>query len=249
MHMTDAIPAATVILFRERVGGAPELLMVERARAMAFAGGAMVFPGGRIDPGDIALAELLGANEDGAARVAAIRETIEEVGLPLGLTSLPDAGVLEALRAALHNGVPIAEALTAANCTLDLPTLHPFARWRPDFHQVRVFDTRFFLARAPADAEATVDATENTRLTWITATEALAQGAAGKLSLIFPTRCNLERVAQFASFDEAIADARTHPQPVITPAIVERDGQRVLTIPDGLGYPVLSEPVETALRG
>jgi 8-oxo-dGTP pyrophosphatase MutT (NUDIX family) len=247
--MTDAIPAATVILFRERAGDAPELLMVERARAMAFAGGAMVFPGGRIDPGDVALAALLGAGDDGDARVAAIRETIEEVGLPLGLTPRPNAVTLSALRAALHDGVPIADALAAAGCTLDLTVLHPFARWRPDFHQVRVFDTRFFLAQAPQGAEARVDATENTRLTWITAADALAQGAAGTISLIFPTRRNLERVAQFDSFDEVVAHAEAHPQPVITPAIVDRDGERLLTIPDALGYPILSEPVATALRG
>ncbi|MBB4155385.1 8-oxo-dGTP pyrophosphatase MutT (NUDIX family) [Sphingomonas jinjuensis] len=247
--MTDAIPAATVILFRERAGAAPELLMVERARAMAFAGGAMVFPGGRIDPGDVAFAKQIGAGEDGPARIAAIRETIEEVGLPLGLSPVPNKATLTRLRAALHDGMPIADALAAARCSLDLTVLHPFARWRPDFHKVRVFDTRFFLARAPEGIEASVDATENTRLTWTTAADALAASAAGTLSLIFPTRRNLERVAQFASLTEAVADAEAHPQPVITPAIVERDGVRILTIPDRLGYPVLSEPVETALRG
>ena len=44
-----AIPAATLVIFRAAGGGAPELLMVERAKEMSFAGGAMVFPGGRVD--------------------------------------------------------------------------------------------------------------------------------------------------------------------------------------------------------
>ena len=48
----DAIPAATLIVVRERADGPPELLMVERAQDMAFAGGAWVFPGGRIDQAD-----------------------------------------------------------------------------------------------------------------------------------------------------------------------------------------------------
>lgn len=247
--MTDAIPAATVILFRERGGSAPELLMVERARAMAFAGGAMVFPGGRIDPGDETYALEISAGEDGAARIAAIRETIEEVGVPLGLDPPPPPDTLRRLRAALHDGTPIGDALEAVGAKLDPTVLYPFARWRPDFHQVRVFDTRFFIARAPDGIAASVDATENTRLTWITATDALADAAAGRLSLIFPTRRNLERVARFASFAEAVADAAAHPQPVITPEIVEEEGRRLLRIPDGLGYPVLTEPVETALRG
>src|SRR4029079_13949220 len=56
----DAIPAATLILVREREGAAPELLMVERAGGMAFAAGACVFPGGRIDEAD----EILGRGHD-----------------------------------------------------------------------------------------------------------------------------------------------------------------------------------------
>ena len=46
------IPAATLVLFRDHPGRAPDLLFVERAKTMAFAGGAIVFPGGRVDPGD-----------------------------------------------------------------------------------------------------------------------------------------------------------------------------------------------------
>jgi 8-oxo-dGTP pyrophosphatase MutT (NUDIX family) len=45
----EAIPAATLILVRDRDGAPPDLLMVERAEGMAFAAGALVFPGGRID--------------------------------------------------------------------------------------------------------------------------------------------------------------------------------------------------------
>ncbi len=62
--MTDAlppaIPASTLVIFRDTPAGPPELLMVELANAMAFAGGALVFPGGRVDPGDHALAAVLG---------------------------------------------------------------------------------------------------------------------------------------------------------------------------------------------
>src|SRR4051812_30248855 len=87
--MTDeAIPAATLIVVREKAGGPPELLMVERAEGMAFAAGALVFPGGRIDDADRQFAATLGL-EDGAA-VAAIRETIEETAIPVGLAPLPD---------------------------------------------------------------------------------------------------------------------------------------------------------------
>src|SRR5205823_11603758 len=90
-HVTDeAIPAATLILVRERPSGPPELLMVERAEGMAFAAGALVFPGGRIDEADRRLAEQLGLDADWPARIAAIRETIEETAVPVGLAPVPD---------------------------------------------------------------------------------------------------------------------------------------------------------------
>src|SRR3982750_2797410 len=84
----DAIPAATLITIRDQVDGPAELLMVERAEGMAFAAGALVFPGGRIDKADEDLATELGT--DGAL-IAAVRETIEETAVPVALTPTPDA--------------------------------------------------------------------------------------------------------------------------------------------------------------
>ena len=52
MSDSEAIPAATLVVIRDSASGPPELVMVERPASMAFAGGMMVFPGGRIDPGD-----------------------------------------------------------------------------------------------------------------------------------------------------------------------------------------------------
>ena len=43
--MSDvAIPAATLVVMRDMPSGSPQMLMVERARSMIFAGGAIVFP-------------------------------------------------------------------------------------------------------------------------------------------------------------------------------------------------------------
>jgi len=87
----EAIPAATLILVRDRSDEPPQLLMVERAAGMAFAAGAWVFPGGRIDEED----EILGRSFDvdhAAARVAAIRETIEETAIPAGLAPMTWSG-------------------------------------------------------------------------------------------------------------------------------------------------------------
>lgn len=251
--MTDMtpIPAATLVVFRDRDTGPPELLMVERSRAMVFAGGALVFPGGRVDPGDVALAEQLGLDaEDGAARIAAIRETIEEAGLPIGLDPMPSPADLATLRAALHGGEPFASALARARLTLDPDALTGFARWLPAHKTSRIFDTRFYLARLPAGAPvASVDETENVRLIWTTAQAVLDDADAGRATIIFPTRRNLERLARFASVDDAIADAGGHAIRTITPWSETRDGVEHLCIPDDLGYPITSEPMSAAIRG
>lgn len=247
--MTEAIPAATLVLFRE--GGAnPELLFVERSRAMAFAGGALVFPGGRVDPGDCALAlELGGEADDMAARIAAIRETVEEVGVPVGLSAL-SGEALTRLRAALHDGMAFGAALDEVGATLDPSALTAFARWLPNHTEHRVFDTRFYLARLPGDApEPVVDDTENTRVFWATAQGVLDDADAGRVRIIFPTRRNLERLARFGSFVEAVADAEAHEILTVTPWTEVRDGVEQLCIPEDLGYPVTSEPLHRALRG
>jgi 8-oxo-dGTP pyrophosphatase MutT (NUDIX family) len=246
-----AIPAATLVIFRA-AAGAPELLMVERAKAMAFAGGAMVFPGGRVDPGDWAMAALHdgGDLDEMAARIAAIRETVEEAGLPVALVPIPDPATLRAIRAGLHRGEPFGGLLAAAGLALRIEALAPFARWRPAHPTTRIFDTRFYLVEAPdGEALATVDATENVRLVWTTAAAMLAEAEAGSATIIFPTRRNLERLARFASFAAAAADAAAHPVRMVTPWEEERDGARLLCIPGDLGYPVTSEPIGTALRG
>lgn len=255
--MTDAtseIPAATLVVFRHGPSGRPpELLMVVRANTMSFAGGMAVFPGGRVDPEDRALAEALGeADADEAAhRIAALRETIEETGLAPALRERLTAADAAALRAEVAESGALAPVLARRGLSLDLAALVPFARWCPrGMNHHRIFDTRFYLADLGTGAvKLAVDATENTRLFWISAADALARADAGELSLIFPTRRNLERLAQFASFAEAKAHAEAHPVRMIVPEIAEREGREALTIPDDLGYPVTHEPLDRAMRG
>jgi 8-oxo-dGTP pyrophosphatase MutT (NUDIX family) len=210
MTDSEAIPAATLIVMREREDGPPLLLMVERPRTMSFAAGAMVFPGGRIEPED-----RLGTDSlEQAGRRAAIRETEEETGLEVPLESLI-----------------------------------PFARWRPDFVRHKRFDTFFFLAPCPpGPGELRPQPGECERAEWLSAEDVLEQIRRGEASAIFPTVRNLERLAQFASFADARDHALAHPVETITPWIEEVEGERWLTIPDHLGYPVTRERVETALR-
>jgi len=247
MSESEAIPAATVIVMRDCAGGPPELLMVERAQAMAFAGGALVFPGGRIDPGDLTLAALHpGDPDDVAARIAAVRETLEEAGVAVGLDIAAEA--IPELRGRLYAGEPMGALLAEMGGTLRLDALVPFARWLPDNVRHRVFDTRFYLARAPEDAMPVVDGNENVRVFWASARAVLDAADAGEATIIFPTRRNLDRLALFGSFADAVSDARSHPIRTVTPWIETRDDGQYLCIPDDLGYPVTAERLDRAIR-
>ncbi|HEY0113870.1 MAG TPA: NUDIX domain-containing protein [Allosphingosinicella sp.] len=245
--LPEPIPAATLILMRPAAAGPPEILMMERAETMAFAAGALVFPGGRIDPGDGDAARRLAPNlADADARIAAIRETIEETGIAPALHPAPDAA---ALRQAIAAGENFADLLERMALSADLDALTPFARWCPNFREARRFDTLFYLAEAPADAApASADETEAVHAFWASAAAVLADIDAGRAKAIFPTRRNLERLALFASLEEAKADAARHPVRKITPWVEERDGRRFVSIPDGIGYPVTTEPYESARR-
>ncbi len=251
-----AIPAATMVIFRNAPDrGAPQLLMVQRAKEMRFAGGAAVFPGGRVDEADRVLAAELGASDEAAmdelaARIAAVRETLEETGLAVGFHQNPTLTEARRARALLLESGALGPMLGEMGWTLDLERLVAFSRWRPRHKEIRVFDTRFYLADLGTGAvDLAVDDTENTHLFWASAADALTMAGSGEIKVIFPTRRNLERLAQFASFADALGHVAEFPSCMITPFMEMRDGQPWLLIPADAGYPVDGEKLESAARG
>ena len=241
----DAIPAATLILVRDRADGPPELLMVERAEGMAFAAGALVFPGGRIDEADRALGTSLDVDPHA---IAAIRETVEETAVPVGLNPAPDPAAAARLQMELIADTPLALAL--GDLRVDSDALTPFARWVPKFHAVRRFDTLFFVAEAPpGDWQPRVIEGECAGAYWMSAAEVLERDRNGQARLIFPTRRTLERLAQHSSFAEIRADALAHAIEPVTPWVEERNGERFITIPSHLGFPVTEERLDGLWRG
>ena len=224
--------------------------MVERAAGMAFAGGAMVFPGGRIDPADEALAGDLGLGEHGAAIVAAVRETLEETAIPVALNPLPSSDQARQFQQALIADVPFAGILRDAGLAIAAASLEPFARWVPKFHAARRFDTLFFVAKAPpGDWQPVVIEGECAGAEWLSAAALLDRDSRGEGRIIFPTRRNLERLAQHESYEAILADARKHPVDPITPWLEEHDGMKYVTIADGIGYPVTREKLDGLWRG
>lgn len=75
--MSKIFPAATVVLVRDSHEGL-EVLLLRRSKAVSFAQGSWVFPGGKIDKADYKdnLEDI-----ETAARRGAVRETLEEADL------------------------------------------------------------------------------------------------------------------------------------------------------------------------
>ncbi|WFL77859.1 NUDIX domain-containing protein [Altererythrobacter arenosus] len=251
----DAIPAATVIIFRNGAEGSPpEILMTIRSRNMVFAGGMAVFPGGRVDPADFELAKNLDTGlelDEAAHQIAVVRETLEETALAIGLAGKVTAGKAHAARDRLLETGALAPVLDEFGWSLDLGQLTPFARWFPKNERIpRVYDTRFYLANLGTGAvDIEADLSENTHLFWTTAQGALDAAEAGEIKVIFPTRRNLERLALFSSYDEARAQAEAIPVRTITPYMAELEGKTWLNIGEDLGYPVTGEPLDSVMRG
>lgn len=216
---------------------------------MAFAAGAIVFPGGRVDAADRALAEALG-RPDEAAKVTAIRETIEETAvIPALHGGAVDPALGGTLQRALLDGADFAELLARHQLAPDLDALTPFARWMPAFKQPRKFDTLFYLADAPAGVWLpNPQPGECVAAEWASPAELLERIDKGEASAIFPTKRNLERLGKHSGFDSALADARAHSLETIIPWVEEIDGVHHVRIPEGRGYPVISEPLATAFR-
>jgi 8-oxo-dGTP pyrophosphatase MutT (NUDIX family) len=215
---------------------------------MAFAAGAIVFPGGRVDDADRALAELLDRPAE-AAKIAAIRETIEESSIIAGLAGPVEPQLGRALQDELIGGVDFGALLARHGLTINFEALTPFARWMPAFKQPRKFDTLFFLARAPSgDWPPNPQPGECVAAEWASPAGLVERVARGEASAIFPTKRNLERLASHSDLEAALADALAHSLDTIIPWVEEIDGEPHVRIPDHRGYPVTSEPLVTAFR-
>ena len=72
--------------------------------------------------------------------------------------------------------------------------LIPWSRWiTPDGGPIR-FDTRFYVALAPAHAPPQADGAETTDARWFSPAMALERHRAGEMSLVFPTIRHLEEL-------------------------------------------------------
>ena len=253
ISVPPARDAATVALLRDAPGG-PEVYLLRRVRAMAFAGGMHVFPGGSVDPADAhaspdwsgpppsAFAAAFGCDEPLARALvcAAVRETFEESGVLLAGPS-PDEVLAdvstdewERERAALETREQsLSELLARRGLVLRADLLRPWAHWITPEVEPRRFDTRFFVARVPQGQVCREAGSEADQRLWIRPQEALDRG----LGVLPPTAAVLAELGTPPDVDSALASERDI-RPMLPKLIVGPDDDVAFLLPGDAGYPV-----------
>jgi 8-oxo-dGTP pyrophosphatase MutT (NUDIX family) len=242
--------AATLVVVRDVRGdeGGIEVFCVERQK-VGFLGGAVVFPGGKLDATDMDAGWASAATAPRAPRtpiadddatlralaVAACREALEEAAiLPLVGTQLSHDELL-ALRKRAASGESLLSMLTARGARLDLAALHPVARWVTPVAESRRFDTRFFLYVAEAALTGAHDDHETTASFWATPADVLGRFVAGSLQLAPPTHRTLEMLATAPDVRAAVALADASCLDPVCPRLVKHRDTRGETL--GLALP------------
>ena len=124
----------------------------------------------------------------------------------------------------------------AAVAGVDPRDLVLFSRWiTPEEVAIR-FDTWFYLAEAPLDAEPRVDGSECVDLGWFTPQGALDAAERGEIELVFPTVKHLEQLAPFATAREVLERARTLEVRPVQPRIVVEGEVARAVMPGEPGY-------------
>lgn len=250
------------MLVRDTTDGM-EVFLLRRNLQSDFVGGAYVFPGGAVDEadrhGDLericrgrsddSASAQLGIDSGGLAFwVAAIRESFEEAGVLLAVPESSDdvisfADPPTAARFAEHRrAVDSGEARLADICEmeglrLDAGRIHYFSHWITPLGPPRRYDTRFFVAAAPAEQVPLHDDRETIANLWVTPADALERHRRGELDLILPTIKNLEALGRFSRSSELLAHAQAISEvPTIVPRVVSDEGGVRILLPGDPGY-------------
>jgi len=251
--------ASTVILLREERGEI-EVLLTRRHEQMSFMGGMWVFPGGALCPSDTSSASLALLAEPeklGCERfvdvegqplpptlclglaLAACRETFEETGILLATTAGGhDAGVEllarmhERRRAIVSQPELFATLLQEERLRISVKNLLYWAHWITPTAVAKRFDTRFFVARMPAEQVPIIDAIEATEMVWMTPAAVIAAAGSAAMTMSPPTLFNLMEldacVRQHVSFDAIFAAETRRDIVAVLPKLVRGEKNSIV---------------------
>ena len=123
---------------------------------------------------------------------------------------------------------------------LALDLLVPYAHWITPTALPKRFDTHFFITTAPADQLAAHDGSESVDSVWINPNRALEDARAGKYTIIFATRLNVEMLGRQNDVASALEAARSRKIVTVQPNATKN--------PDGKGF-ILKIPLEAGYGG
>jgi 8-oxo-dGTP pyrophosphatase MutT (NUDIX family) len=226
------IPAATVILTRQRAGKL-QVYLLKRSPQSEFMPGYFVFPGGTLDsqdrhfdlfsnhcdltPGEISSRFGSDLSEVQALVycVAAIRETFEEAGVCLFQRNNTPAVDLERVyRWRLSTGLEkdwLLKLVAKDGCRLSLSALSRWSHWITPELMKRRFDTRFFLADMPSNQFSRPDERETVQELWLSPREALTGNVTGKIPLSPPTLVTLHELLKYSELSNLQAQSQHRP--------------------------------------
>jgi hypothetical protein len=109
-----------------------------------------------------------------------------------------------------------------------------YSRWiTPKVVPIR-FDTRFYLALAPAHSPPEPDGSETVDAGWFGPADALERHGKDEMQLVFPTIKHLESLVPFGSAEEALEAARRRDVKAVEPEVVGEGEDRRIVLPDDL---------------
>ena len=124
----------------------------------------------------------------------------------------------------------------AEEAAIEVPAdeLVAYSRWiTPRVVPIR-FDTRFYLALAPAHSPPRPDGSEIVDAGWFEPRVALDSHLAGDLPLVFPTIKHLESLVGYANAAEALEAARRREVKPVEPKVIGEGERRRIVLPDDL---------------
>jgi 8-oxo-dGTP pyrophosphatase MutT (NUDIX family) len=249
--------AATLVLVRDGPRTL-ELFCVERNKQSRFLGGAIVFPGGRVEESDRDVAwDDLAFGDDArdlrAFAVAACRETLEEAALLVVDGHVTDEDVVALRARASADDGALRTFLRERKLRLDLRSLAPLARWVTPRVESRRFDARFFVAPAPSGQLGAHDMSETMASFWDSPTAILARFDRSEIQLAPPTHRTLMQLAPCKTVEDAMNVARTAALDPICPELVPQEGTLALVLPGDPEHAVretrIAGPSRYVLRG
>lgn len=230
--------ATVALIRDASVGGGVEVFLQHRVSTMQFAAGMSVFPGGGVEARDHLgtrpwrgpepewWAERFSVDPDRAAAAVrgVARELFEETGVLLaepeaeigtengagdGASAVrPDLPGADERRALDAGEGDLDTLLAAHGLTLAAHLLRPWDRWTTPLGPPRRYDTLFFVAALPEDADPDGGTTEARATEWIRADDAAQAGILGRLGMLRPTLNVLSDLATAADVAEVLNTPR-----------------------------------------